>query len=70
MKVFPVEIVLETGANRFGLVGVLLPVGLPVKSWRDPVLATLLNGRENVIVSAFAAVFEIYSFLSLITEFL
>lgn len=60
MNVFPVEIVLVTGANRLGFDGVLLPVALPVKSWRVPVLATLLNGKENVTVSAFAAVFEIY----------
>jgi len=44
---------------RFGLVGVLLVVAAPVKTWAVPVVDTVLKGREKVSVCADVAVLDI-----------
>jgi hypothetical protein len=60
--------VLVTGAKRFGLVGVLLAVAVPVNSWRVPEVATL-NGSWNVIVAADDAVFETWWEITVVREY-
>jgi hypothetical protein len=60
--------VLLTGAKRFGLVGVLLAVAVPVNSWRVPEVATL-RGSWNVIVAADDAVFETWWKITVVREY-
>lgn len=53
--VLPVVIVLVLGTAVLGAVGVLAAVCAPVRSCRDPEVATLLNGSWKVRSSLAAA---------------
>lgn len=66
MNVLAVVIVLVTGTNRVGLVGVLLAVAVPVNTCAVPVVDTVLKGSTNVRVAAAAAVLETYEHRSAI----
>lgn len=57
--VLPVEIVLVLGTAVLGDVGVLAAVWAPVRSCRDPEVATLLNGSWKVRSSLAAAALAI-----------
>lgn len=56
----PVLMLLVWGVKALGLSGVLLPVGVPVRTWAVPVEATLLNARLKVRRAVLLPVFEIW----------
>lgn len=62
VNVFPVVIVDVFGTAVVGAVGVLLAVSAPVRIWAVLLVATVLNGRVNVIEEEAATVFEIWRF--------